>query len=72
MYTADEATKQRQEAYIAALQHERDGYVARRDAKAKGLHTSGLDLTVEQLDDRISQVDAVIAYASAEKRPRKD
>ncbi len=60
MFTKEEATAERRAAYVAALEHERAGYVARREAKQNGLHTGGLDLTVEQLDDRIKQVDAMI------------
>lgn len=55
-----EAIKERQAAYLAALEHEKAGYQARLKAKKQGRHTVGLDLTVEQLADRIKQVDTAI------------
>ena len=63
MFSNDEATTERRDAYLAALEHEKRGYEARREAKQNGLHIGGLDLSVEQLDDRIKQVAAEIKRA---------
>jgi hypothetical protein len=62
MYAADEVTVERAQKVLAALEYERTGYEARIAATEKGLRPAfGLPLTVEQLDDRIKQVDAEIA-----------
>lgn len=70
MFSKDEATTERRQAYVAALEHEKAGYIARLEAKQNGLHTGGLDLSVEQLADRIKQVDQVIKSVAVAKKPR--
>lgn len=72
MYAADELTVERAEARKASLEHERKGYVARIAAKKAGRFSGvGEDLTLEQLDDRVKQVDAEIKSATADVREAK-
>lgn len=60
MFNEKEATKERISSYVAALEHERKGYVARQEAVKAG-HADRLDAA--QLDLRIKDVDAEIKRA---------
>jgi hypothetical protein len=56
MFTAEEATKERVDAYVGALEHELEGYEARLKSLAEG--------TKERLDKK--QLDALVAGVKAE------
>lgn len=57
MYTKSEATEERVQAYLTALEREKDGYQTRIGNLEAGMHET---LTTEQLEARISHVDAEI------------
>jgi uncharacterized small protein (DUF1192 family) len=58
MFTKDEQTEERVDAYVDALEWERKGYEARLAAVGKNRDER---LDADQLQDRIDQVDAEIA-----------
>jgi uncharacterized small protein (DUF1192 family) len=57
MYTKSEATEERVQAYLTALEREKDGYQTRIGNLEAGMHET---LTTEQLEARIGHVDAEI------------
>lgn len=68
MYTQAEATKERTEAYVVALEHEKEGYKARIAALAAGKRDR---LDKEQLTALVKGVDAEIARVKRLK-PKDD
>lgn len=51
-------TEQHKASHLAALERERQGYEARKPLAARGRDPYTADMTVEQLDQRIADVDA--------------
>ena len=67
MFTAEEATQERVDAYVAALEQEKAGYEARINAIESGKHDP-TGKTVEQLKARIRQVQDELARATGGKK----
>lgn len=69
MFTAEEATKERVDAYLAGLERELDGYQFRVKALADGKFER---LTKEQLEARVKAVQAEIARVKKVKPAEPD
>jgi hypothetical protein len=59
-FTAEEATKERVDAYVAALEREREGYVFRlkalKEGKSERLAKEVLDARVKAVDQELARV----------------